>query len=103
MKRMHHLKRVRLAMESLRNVLRANQGKICLIPPPPPPSLRLGLCRSSLCSGVELLCKGHFRLLFALLKYGDDKDMQMLTLEVRKGGNGTGFTILQGGAVRKRG
>lgn len=31
---------------------------------------------------MELLCKGHFRLLFALLKYGDDKDMQMLTLEV---------------------
>lgn len=46
-----------LALESLRNVLRANQG-------------------------VELECNGHFKLLFSLLKQSNNQDMQLLALQV---------------------
>ena len=44
------------AMEALRNVIRGNKG-------------------------VELLCTGHFKLIFSLLRYGDD-ELQRLSLEV---------------------
>eukprot|EP00039_Didymoeca_costata_P023981 m.8876 g.8876 ORF g.8876 m.8876 type:complete len:2271 (-) comp3968_c0_seq1:482-7294(-) len=45
------------AMEALRNVIRGNKG-------------------------VELLCKGHFKLIFSLLKYDLDAKLQNLSLEV---------------------
>jgi len=53
-KRMLH---ARQAMESLRNVIRANKG-------------------------VDLLCNGHFKLIFSLLRYEKDPKLQMLALEV---------------------
>lgn len=51
------LKRTRTALESLRNVIKGNNG-------------------------VEIGLKGHFKLLFSLLKYDEDSAMQMLVLEV---------------------
>jgi len=52
----NRLAQSRGAMEALRNVIRGNKG-------------------------VELLCKGHFKLIFSLLRYGDDA-LQRLSLEV---------------------
>eukprot|EP00051_Salpingoeca_urceolata_P002050 m.46532 g.46532 ORF g.46532 m.46532 type:complete len:2282 (+) comp11866_c0_seq1:73-6918(+) len=51
------LRRATLAMESLKHVLRANQG-------------------------VESLCIGNFKLLFSLLKYEAEPKLQLLALEV---------------------
>eukprot|EP00040_Diaphanoeca_grandis_P032411 m.196277 g.196277 ORF g.196277 m.196277 type:complete len:2301 (-) comp32615_c0_seq1:478-7380(-) len=51
------LVRTRGAMQALRNVIRANRG-------------------------VELLLKGQFKLIFSLLRYEQDPDLQYLSLEV---------------------
>lgn len=51
--RVRHL---RQSLEGLRNVIRATQG-------------------------AELLCKGHYKLLFSLLTHNEDSDMQLYTLE----------------------
>jgi DnaJ homolog subfamily C member 13 len=47
----------RRAIQALRNVLKNNPG-------------------------TELLCRGQFKLLFSLLQYDEDADMQTLALEV---------------------